>query len=105
MTAFDATAAGNDLSRLDLGTASDAGHNVLQAAVGVDARPGGPLRRDVARARALTLSARGNVFAGPTDCTTSTAGIVRSAVCGGFVDLGVVPAAGTTVTVDVASCQ
>ena len=35
----------------------------------------------------------------------STAAIVRSTVCGGFVDLGVVPAAGTTVTVDVASCQ
>ena len=41
---------------------------------------------------ALTLSARGNVFAGPIDCTTSTAAIVRSNVCNGFVDLGVVPA-------------
>jgi len=30
---------------------------------------------------------------------------VRSAVCGAFVDLGVVPAAGTTVNVDVAGCQ
>jgi len=53
----------------------------------------------------LTLSARGNVFSGPTDCSTSTTAIVRSTVCGGFVDLGVVPAAGTTVTVDVATCQ
>jgi hypothetical protein len=59
----------------------------------------------------LTLSARGNVFAapsasaGPIDCTSSTAAIVRSTVCGGFVDLGVVPATGTTVDVDVATCQ
>jgi TctA family transporter len=53
----------------------------------------------------LMLSARGNVFAGPTDCTSSTAAIVRSTVCGGFVDLGVVPATGTTINVDVATCQ
>ena len=91
-----------DRSRHD---ASDPGRNVLQAAVGsmpdlaglcVGMSPGRGL---------LTLSARGNVFAGPTDCATSTAAVVRSTVCGGFVDLGVVPATGTTVTVDVASCQ
>ena len=53
----------------------------------------------------LTLSARGNVFAGPIDCTSSTSPIVRSTGCNGFVDMGVVPAAGTTVNVDVATCQ
>jgi len=105
VTGFDGTAAGNDLSGLDLGSASDAGHNVFQAAVGsmpdlaglcVGMSPGRGI---------VTLSARGNVFAGPTDCATSMAGIVRSGVCGGFVDLGVVSAVGTTVTVDVAGCQ
>ena len=59
---------------------------------------------DLPQAR-LTLSARGNIFAGPTDCTMSSAGIVRSIVCGGFVDLGVLPSLGTTVTVDVSMCQ
>src|SRR6185295_14384255 len=105
VTGYDASAAGNDLSQIDLGSVSDPGRNVLQASVGsmpdlaglcVGMSPGRGL---------LTLSARGNVFAGPTDCTTSTVGIVRSAVCGGFVDLGVVSASGTTVNVDVAGCQ
>jgi hypothetical protein len=105
VTSFDASAAGNDLSQLDLGSVSDPGRNVLQAAVGsmpdlaglcVGMSPGRGL---------LTLSARGNLFSGPTDCSTSTMAIVRSAVCGGFVDLGVVPQTGTTVTVDVATCQ
>jgi hypothetical protein len=45
------------------------------------------------------------VFAGPTDCATSTAAVVRSTVCNGFVDLGVVPSGNTTVTVDVGTCQ
>jgi hypothetical protein len=53
----------------------------------------------------LSLATRGNTFAGPTDCATSTAALVRSSVCSGFADLGVIPAAGTTVTVDVANCQ
>jgi hypothetical protein len=53
----------------------------------------------------LSLAVVGNVFAGPTDCTASSAGIVRSSVCGGYVDLGVIPAAGTTVNVDVSTCH
>jgi hypothetical protein len=105
LTGFDASDAGNDLSQLDLGTVSDPGRNVLQAAVGSMPDLAGLCVGMSAGRGLLTLSARGNVFAGPTDCTVSMAGIVRSAVCGGFVDLGVVPAAGTTVNVDVANCQ
>jgi hypothetical protein len=33
------------------------------------------------------------------------AGLVRSTVCGGYVDLGVLSPAGTTVNVDVALCH
>ena len=105
VTAYDSSAAGNDLSQIDLGSVSDPGRNVLQAAVGSMPDLAGLCIGMSAGRGPLTLSARGNVFAGPTDCTTSTAAIVRSTVCGGFVDLGVVPALGTTVTVDVGNCQ
>ena len=54
---------------------------------------------------ALMLSAEGNVFAGPTNCASSTNAIVRSSSCTGGVDLGIIAAAGTSVTVDLASCQ
>ena len=41
------------------------------------------------------LSAEGNIFAGPTNCASSTNAIVRSSSCTGGVDLGVIAAAGT----------
>jgi len=105
VTSFDATAAGNDLSQLDLGTAADGGRNVLQSAVGSMPDLAGVCVQMASGRGTLTLSARGNVFAGPIDCTSSTSPIVRSTVCNGFADLGVVPASGTTVNVDVATCQ
>ena len=49
------------------------GHNVLQAAVGSMPDLAGLCVAMSPRAGTLTLSARGNVFAGPTDCATSTA--------------------------------
>jgi Cys-rich repeat protein len=105
VTSFDATAAGNDLSFIDLGTAADAGRNILQAAVGANPDLAGVCVQMSGGQGALTLSARGNTFSGPVDCTTSTAAVTRSNVCGGFVDVGIVPVAGTTVTLDVATCQ
>jgi hypothetical protein len=105
ITSYDGTAAGNDLSQIDLGSTADAGRNVLQAAIGSMPDLAGLCVGMSGGRGLLTLSARGNVFAGPTDCSTSTASIVRSAACAGFVDLGIVPATGTIVTVDVASCQ
>jgi hypothetical protein len=105
VTSFDATAAGNDLSQLDLGTAADGGRNVLQSAVGSMPDLAGVCVQMASGRGTLTLSARGNVFAGPIDCTSSASPIVRSTVCNGFADLGVVPASGTTVNVDVATCQ
>jgi hypothetical protein len=105
VTFYDATAAGNDLSQIDLGTAADGGRNVVQAAVGSMPDLAGLCVQMASGRGTLTLSARGNLFAGPIDCTSSTAPIVRSTICNGFVDLGVVSAAGTTVNVDVATCQ
>ncbi len=67
------------------------------------------MRLDVVRYGPLTLKARGNTFAGPTDCSLSPGTIVRGPSCSGGIDLGVVPDLGTTtptvVTVDVAGCN
>jgi hypothetical protein len=105
VTSYDGTAAGNDLSQIDLGTAADGGRNVMQAAVGSMPDLAGLCVQMASGRGTLTLSARGNVFAGPIDCASSTSPIVRSTICNGFVDLGVVAASGTTVNVDVATCQ
>jgi hypothetical protein len=105
ITSFDGTAAGNDLSQIDLGRSGSPGRNHLQALLGSGPDLAGLCVAMSTGMGALTLSAQGNIFAGPTDCTISSAGIVRSAVCGGYVDLGVLPALGTTVTVDVAMCM
>jgi hypothetical protein len=105
ITAYDMTAPGNDLSQIDLGRPSDPGRNWLQGAMGSNPDLAGVCVSMSPNQGTLTLSAQGNIFAGPLDCTTSTAAVTRSAVCGGYVDLGVISAAGTTVTVDVAMCQ
>ncbi len=105
ITSFDMSAAGNDLSQLDLGKAGNPGRNILQASTGANPDLAGLCVGMSGGQGALALSAQGNIFSGGTDCASSTATLVRSGVCGGFVDLGVVPAAGTTVTVDVATCQ
>jgi hypothetical protein len=105
LTSYDGSAAGNDLSGLDLGKAGDPGHNQLQAALGSGPDLAGLCIGMAAGQGALTLSAEGNVFSGPTDCSSSNATIVRSPVCGADVDLGVIAAAGTSLTVDLASCH
>ncbi|HEY5091618.1 MAG TPA: hypothetical protein VIK30_16680, partial [Polyangia bacterium] len=102
---YDGTAAGNDLSGIDLGNAGDPGRNQLQAALGSGPNLAGLCIGMAAGQGTLTLGAEGNIFSGPTDCTGSNATIVRSPVCGGDVDLGVVAAAGTGVTVDLATCH
>ena len=89
ITSYDTSAAGNDLSQLDLGTAADPGRNIMQAALGSNPNLAGLcVGMSPGLNMALTLSARGNIFAGPTDCATSTAALVRSTVCGGFADVG-----------------
>jgi hypothetical protein len=105
LTAADSTAASNDLSGINLGTAGDPGLNQLQASLGSNADLAGLCVSMAASQGALSLSAEGNTFAGPTDCTTSTNSIVRSSTCANNVDIGVVPASGTTVTIDAAGCN
>jgi hypothetical protein len=105
ITSYDGTTAGNDLSQIDLGTAGSPGRNYVQALFGSNPDLAGLCVSMSPGMGTLTLAAEGNLFAGPTDCTISSAGIVRSSVCGGYVDLGIIPAAGTTVNVDLALCH
>jgi hypothetical protein len=103
--AFSATGAGNDLSQIDLGTSADHGGNYLQALIGSSPDLTGVCVSMSSGMGALSLKAAGNIFAGPTDCSVSSAALVRSTNCSGFVDLGVVSQSGTTVTVDASSCH
>ena len=68
LTSFDSTAAGNDLSRIDLGTSAELGRNYLQASVGANPNLAGLCVSMSNGMGALTLATRGNLFAGPTDC-------------------------------------
>jgi len=105
VTSSDPSAASNNLATIDLGTAGDPGLNQLQASNGSNPDLTGLCLSMSPAQGTLTLSAEGNVFAGPTNCTSSTNAIVRSSSCTGGVDLGIIAAAGTSVTVDLATCQ
>lgn len=106
VTSSGSSAAANDLSGIDLGAAGDPGRNQLQASSGASPDLAGLCISMAAGQGALGLPAEGNIFSGPTDCTSSGAAIVRSmASCSGHVDLGIVPASGTTVNVDLATCH
>jgi hypothetical protein len=102
---FNTASSGNDLSQIDLGTTSDHGGNYLQALLGSNPDFTGLCVTMSPGMGSLSLKAAGNVFAGPTDCAVSSAPLVRSTSCTSFVDIGIVPQTGTTVTVDASSCQ
>jgi hypothetical protein len=109
ITAADATVAGNDTSAIDLGKSfAAAGRNILQArnVVGsnANAESGICVRLSPAMG-ARTVSAQGNTFAGPRDCTTTNPGAVTKAVdCGMKVDIAAPVVEGTTVAIDVLAC-
>jgi hypothetical protein len=116
VTSWDTTAAGNDLSNIDLGTTVDPGHNIMQALSGAGENPNGTAGLCVTmedNQGALTLHAAGNTWAGPIDCSSGAAAgtaIPRAKSCGGKIDVGVSrgdadSGSGTVVTVDVAGCQ
>ncbi|HVR61372.1 MAG TPA: hypothetical protein VMU50_05700 [Polyangia bacterium] len=100
-------AAGNNLAGIDLGTANDFGHNILQASIGSNPNLGaGVCVRPGANAGAQTLTAMGNVFSGPRDCSQTAPGAVaRSANCAGRVDVSIVPAGNAVITLPLNNCQ
>jgi hypothetical protein len=104
VTSYNGTAAGNDLSQVDLGTTASQGRNYLQELSGPNRDITGLCVSMAGSMGTLSLNAAGNIFAGPTDCGSSTAMILSSTTCSNYVDLGVVSASGTTVNVDVSGC-
>ncbi len=108
VTSSDASAPSNDLSTINLGVAGDPGRNQFQAAAGSNPNLAGLCISMSPNEGTLSLAAEGNVFAGPTDCSSSTSTIVRSSSCSSGVNIGiipVVPAGSTNVTVDLTTCQ
>jgi hypothetical protein len=105
ITSSDSSAASNDLSTIDLGVAGQPGGNIIQSAAGSNPDLTGLCIQMSSNQGTLTLSAEGNVFSGPTDCSTSTKTITRQSSCTGGADIGVVAATGTSVTIDLATCQ
>jgi hypothetical protein len=107
ISAADTTVAGNALGGIDLGVAGGFGHNVLQAtgAVPQNAGAGICVQLDM-NGGVQNLSAAGNVFAGPIDCSNPTpgGGLHKTATCANHVDEAIVPATGTTVTVTSSNC-
>jgi hypothetical protein len=105
VTSSDSSAASNNLGTIDLGVAGDPGRNLIQTAAGSNPDLTGLCVQMSTGQGPLALSAEGNIFSGPTDCGSSTNTIVRSGSCAGGVDIGVIGATGTTVTIDLATCH
>ncbi len=113
ITTSDATAstASEAVGAIDLGTANSFGHNVLQVTMTAAADHSNPgsgicLQLDGASG-AQSLTAAGNVFAGPLDCSKGTPGgaLKKSATtCMGRFDEAVIPATGTTASIVSSNC-
>jgi hypothetical protein len=112
---FAASAAGTDVSAIDLGVAGDSGKNVLQSLLGSNPNTGAGICVDLNLVTGTAaIKARGNVFAGVAaalDCAVATpaAKITIADTCGqatGKVNVGVrkPPASTATITVDLLNC-
>jgi hypothetical protein len=93
-----------DVSKIDLGTLASPGKNTLQAALGSGQNGGGGICMEFANNANATLTAMGNIFAGPRDCSGATPGVVtggRGVVCANHVDISFT---GTTNDIQVNTC-
>ncbi len=107
ITTFGAGANRNeDVSHIDLGTASTFGHNVLQAAAGQTPGPnlGAGICLNLAVNAAQTLNAAGDTFQ-LADCSTANPGaITRANACTGGTDIAITGGAGTTNQITTLNC-
>lgn len=93
----------NDISKIDLGTTTDWGKNVVQASAGSNPNIGGGICLSIAPNAGMTLNAAGNTFSGPRDCSTSSPGaITRNSTCTQAIDIGL-PAGGSN-SIDTSNC-
>jgi hypothetical protein len=86
----------NTLTNIDLGKMNSAGLNTVQATIGSNANQGAGICLQV-DINTGTLSAEGNIFHGPVNCSQN-AGVLtfNNGNCGGNRDLGIAPSLGTT---------
>jgi hypothetical protein len=97
----------NDTSKINLGTSAGPsyGGNTVQAALGSNPNVGAGICLTLDRGAGAALNAAGNLFAGPIDCSTSTATLRRSTRCSGSVDYAVRNNGPTSNTIVVARCR
>ena len=79
-----------DVSKIDLGTAASPGKNTLQAALGSGQNTGGGICMPLPNSAMAALTAMGNVFSGPRDCSGTNPGGVTGglgATCANHVDI------------------
>jgi len=78
-----------DVSKIDLGTATSPGKNTLQASLGSGPNLLGGICMQLAAGSMQTLTAMGNIFSGPRDCSTPTPGNITGGrvACANHVDL------------------
>jgi hypothetical protein len=106
-TYVNGTTRNNDTSKINFGTTAGPsyGGNTVQAALGSNPNAGAGICLTLDRAAGAVLNAAGNVFAGPTDCSTSTATLRKSTRCSGSVDYAVRNNGPSSNTIVVARCR
>jgi hypothetical protein len=98
----------NNTSLMDLGTAGQNpsyGGNTFQASLGANPNLGAGICLSLDRTAGSKLNAAGNVFAGPTNCASSTATLTSNATCSKAVDVSVRTTGPTANSIDVSQCK
>jgi hypothetical protein len=97
----------NDTSKIDLGstTGPSYGGNTVQAALGGNPNSAAGICLSLDRMAGSTLNAAGNIFSGPTDCSSSTATLTKNGSCSGAVDYSVRTTGTTTNAIVVSQCH
>jgi hypothetical protein len=78
-----------DVSKIDLGTTASPGKNTLQASLGSGPNLAGGICMQLTAGSMQTLTAKGNIFSGPRDCSAPTPGNVTGGrvACANHVDI------------------
>jgi hypothetical protein len=103
-TYVNGTTKSDDLSQINLGTATAAGGNVFQTATGNTPNGGSGLCLQLTATAGQTLNAAGNKFEAANCATTATALVHTASACAAGADYGIA-GAGTTNKIDLTKCM
>jgi hypothetical protein len=106
-TSVNGATRNNDTSRIDLGTTAGPsyGGNTFQTSLGNNPNSAAGLCLSLDRTAGSVLNAAGNLFAGPTNCASSTATLTRNNRCNAGVDYSVRSNGATTNSIVISSCH